>query len=225
VADHPDRHPKSDRDSPRRKTEMRYPTRASELVHRRLRARPLLCTIHRVTQLHASTRAGEIPYASCLTWDIRDSSCTAGAVHRLTIHLDTFMARAAVEPFALDARIHAPSGLRCCDAAYILIERPRGWRYQHERDGDRDSRRRTTTPLIRTSGSGNTPQSSRPRDDPSASTPEAPQWISKIWHAGRGTECAGSKAVVIIGGRMCRCRRATHRRIPREREGQQWTMS
>ena len=33
--------------APDEKTEMRYPTRASELVHRRLGFRPLLCTIHR----------------------------------------------------------------------------------------------------------------------------------------------------------------------------------
>jgi len=48
---------------------MRYPTRASEPVHRRLQVHALLCTIHFVTELHASTRGEEIiacrPLASC----------------------------------------------------------------------------------------------------------------------------------------------------------------
>ena len=34
-------------------------------------SRSLLCTIHRVTQLHASTREEALSCALCLTWDIR----------------------------------------------------------------------------------------------------------------------------------------------------------
>ena len=37
------------------------------------RSRPLLCTIHPVPQLLASTRGDELSRALCLTWDIRDS--------------------------------------------------------------------------------------------------------------------------------------------------------
>src|SRR5215831_21192714 len=36
-------------------------------------SRPLLCTIHPVPQLLASTRGDELSRALCLTWDIRDS--------------------------------------------------------------------------------------------------------------------------------------------------------
>jgi len=55
-----DRRPISDRDSPRRKTEMRYPTRASELVDRRLQIPPSPLHDPSVTQLHARPRGDGI---------------------------------------------------------------------------------------------------------------------------------------------------------------------
>jgi len=63
--------------APDEKTEMRYPTRASELVDRRLQVPPSPLHDPSVPQLHASTRGEELSRALCLTWDIRGSQ----AVH------------------------------------------------------------------------------------------------------------------------------------------------
>jgi hypothetical protein len=59
--------------APDEKTEMRYPTRASELVDRRLQVPPSPLHDPSVPQLHASTRGEELLRALCLTWDIRGS--------------------------------------------------------------------------------------------------------------------------------------------------------
>jgi hypothetical protein len=52
-------------------TEMRYPTRASKLVHRRLQVPPSPLHDPSCIQLHACTPGEELPRALCLTWDIR----------------------------------------------------------------------------------------------------------------------------------------------------------
>ena len=57
--------------APDEKTEMRYPTRASEPAHRRLRSRLLLCTIHQCKHFTMCPRGDGKPCAVYLTGDIR----------------------------------------------------------------------------------------------------------------------------------------------------------
>ena len=57
--------------APDEKTEMRYPTRASEPAHRRLRSRLLLCTIHQCKNFTMCPRGDGKPCAVYLTGDIR----------------------------------------------------------------------------------------------------------------------------------------------------------
>lgn len=57
--------------APDEKTEMRYPTRASEPAHRRLRSRLLLCTIHQCKNFTKCPRGDGKPCAVYLTGDIR----------------------------------------------------------------------------------------------------------------------------------------------------------
>jgi hypothetical protein len=57
--------------APDEHTEMRYPTRASKLVHRRLQVPPSPLHDPSCIQLHACTPGEELPRALCLTWDIR----------------------------------------------------------------------------------------------------------------------------------------------------------
>src|SRR5262245_26232637 len=57
--------------APDEKTEMRYPTRASEPAHRRLRSRLLLCTIHQCKNFAMGPRWDGKPCAVYLTGDIR----------------------------------------------------------------------------------------------------------------------------------------------------------
>jgi hypothetical protein len=57
--------------APDEKTEMRYPIRVSELVHRRLRVPSSPLRDSSSSQLHAGTRGEDLSRTSCLTWDIR----------------------------------------------------------------------------------------------------------------------------------------------------------
>ena len=57
--------------APDEKTEMRYPTRASEPAHRRLRSCLLLCTIHQCKNFTMCPRGDGKPCAVYLTGDIR----------------------------------------------------------------------------------------------------------------------------------------------------------
>ena len=68
-----DRCPTPDRDSPRRKKRKCGSQPADQSLFTDVfRSRPLLYTIHCVTQLHASTRGEVLSRTLCLTWDIRD---------------------------------------------------------------------------------------------------------------------------------------------------------
>src|SRR5580704_1139388 len=57
--------------APDEQTEMRYPTRASELDHRRLQVPPSLLHDPSTNQLHAGARRTSQSCARCLTKDIR----------------------------------------------------------------------------------------------------------------------------------------------------------
>src|SRR5580693_287057 len=71
--------------APDEQTEMRYPTRASELDHRRLQVPPSLLHDPSTNQLHAGARRTSQSCARCLTKDIRETGPAGGPSQNSTI--------------------------------------------------------------------------------------------------------------------------------------------